>query len=347
MTCYGPLTLLAAVGATLLAGCATEPKPRLQTQIGESLVFVGLEPAFLARFPDRRCPIHVRSTYQPGSNTVDYVAGRDFSVDYTQGTLSRTVNSALPDFRTNTLYGQLDFDHTRFAGFGNRGFFAYVDYAYPASPGPLNSSGEAALLPQTRARLLLGHRLKIVAFGDSITAGMDVAPPFVFWHRWAAELGEKYPQAEITTLNSATSGDSTAQGLARLDDKVIATQPDLVLIGFGMNDHNRQGVEPALFEANLQNMVLRIRQKTAAEIILYSAFPPNPAWRFGSHRMSDYAAATKRAAQATGCAYADVFDLWQDAAARKKPEDLLANDINHPNEFGHSVYLQAFRNLGL
>jgi acyl-CoA thioesterase-1 len=34
-------------------------------------------------------------------------------------------------------------------------------------------------------------------------------------------------------------------------------------------------------------------------------------------------------------------------AARKKPEDLLGNDINHPNDFGHWLYVQALEAIGL
>ena len=80
-------------------------------------------------------------------------------------------------------------------------------------------------------------------------------------------------------------------------------------------------------------------------MVLFSAFPPNPDWKFGSHHMEDYAAATEQAARDTGCACADVFHPWQTFASRKKPEDLLANDINHPNDFGHRLYAQLLAAL--
>jgi hypothetical protein len=63
--------------------------------------------------------------------------------------------------------------------------------------------------------------------------------------------------------------------------------------------------------------------------------------------MADYAAATAGAAKEAGCAYADVFDNWQSVAARKKPEDLLGNNINHPNDFGHWIYYQVLCGVGL
>ena len=107
------------------------------------------------------------------------------------------------------------------------------------------------------------------------------------------------------------------------------------------------GVPIPQFEQNLKEMIGRIRSETGAEIVLFSAFSPNPQWKFGSHRMAEYAAATSRVARDTGCAYADVFNNWEALAARKKPEDLLGNNINHPNDFGHWIYFRVLQQMGL
>ena len=181
-----------------------------------------------------------------------------------------------------------------------------------------------------------------MAYGDSITAGGEAtAPDLIFWERWADALRQKYPRATIETVNGATGGDSTVQGLQRLSEKVLAQKPDLVLIGFGMNDHNRGGVPLAAFADNLRTMIDRVRADTGAEIVLFSAFPPNPKWHYGTHNMAAYAAATEAVAREKHCAFADVYHLWQQFAGKKKPEDLLGNNINHPNDFGHWIYFQA------
>ena len=202
-----------------------------------------------------------------------------------------------------------------------------------------------------------------MAYGDSITAGGDAtAPGLIFWERWADALRQKYPRATIETVNGATGGDSTVQGLQRLSEKVLARwdntsslrltnayayptgraqKPDLVLIGFGMNDHNRGGVSPAAFADNLGMMIDRVRAGAGAEIVLFSAFPPNPKWHYGTHNMVAYAEATETVARERQCAFADVYNLWQQFAGKKKPEDLLGNNINHPNDFGHWIYFQA------
>lgn len=342
------LALLTGTCLGVLSGCATGPRTRLQHQIGESLVFVGEEAASLAHLPARGQPFRLRSTYLPGDGTVEYEAGRDFVLDVSRGTLRRTLDSHIPDFRTNVLYGQLEFDHSKFPGFGNTRFFAFADYSLAKSVNWPVQAPQLDWLKQTQAKLAGGELIKIVAFGDSITAGGDATrPELIFWQRWADELRRKHPRAHIAVINGATGGDSTVQGLQRLPAKVLDHQPDLVLIGFGMNDHNRGGVPLPQFELNLKQMIDRIRSETKAEVVLFSAFPPNPHWKFGTQRMADYAAATERVARESACAYADVFNNWQAMAARKKPEDLLGNNINHPNDFGHWIYYRVLCELGL
>lgn len=342
-----PLLDLAA-SAILLTGCAVGPKAPLARQTGESVVFIGEEPAALAYLPVRGEAIEVRDTYLPASNSVRYIEGRDFVVDYAAGTLKRLPDSWLPDFRTNMLYGQENFDHTQFPGYGNSGYFAFVDYTHAAPASWPVQDDQTMFLRSTEAKLKAGEALKIVAFGDSITAGGDASKPdLIYWQRWADALQRKHPDSRITAVNGATGGDSTAQGLERLQTKVLDEKPDLVLLGFGMNDHNVMGVPIPQFESNLIQMITRIRTEVGAEVILFSTFPPNPKWKFGSHRMEEYAAATRRVARETACAYADVFGNWQALAGRKKPEDLLGNNINHPNDFGHGIYFQVFEALGL
>jgi len=343
-----PLWPVLAASAVLASGCVSKTKTELQTRVGESVVLIADQPAALAQPPERGRPLQVRSTYQPQTDSILFVEGSDFVVNWPEGALQRTPGSRLPDFRTNMLYGQEGFDHSKFPGFGNSAWFAFVDYSFaPSGPWPAQAA-QVHLLPLTQAKLREGKPVKIVAFGDSITAGGDASKPeLIFWRRWADALQQTYPAAKIVAINGATGGDSTVQGLQRLEAKVLNEKPDLVLIGFGMNDHNVGGVPIPQFKANLGQMIDRIRNETVAEVLLFSAFPPNPKWKFGSHRMRDYAEATREVAAEKACAYADVYSNWQSLTARKKPEDVLGNNINHPNDFGHWIYFCVLDALGL
>lgn len=344
---------LTFAGIALLVGCSSGgfglgPKENI---IGESVVLIRTEGAKLAYSPRDNGSLSVRSTYQNNlSNTVQYVEGRDYVVDYKTAQIRRTPQSRIPDFSTNMLFGVNDFDHSKFPGFGNGGFFAFIDYTMTGKKDWPKQSSQAALLPITQEKLNRGDNLKIVAFGDSITAGGDATDPkLIFWQQWSDHLQGKYPKAKIQIVNGATGGDTTRNGIDRLGEKVLSQKPDLVLIGFGMNDHNIGGFGTPLdaFTNNLATMIDRIRKDTGAEVLLFSTFPPNPKWHYGSHNMPAYARATEEVARMKNCAFADIYGNWIALESRKKPEDLLGNNINHPNDFGHWMYFAVLEKVGL
>ncbi|MGV3719642.1 MAG: SGNH/GDSL hydrolase family protein [Actinomycetota bacterium] len=348
MTAFSPLLLLCTAALLTLAaeGRAAE---RVPGQSGESVVMAGVAPAKLMFGPVVKGSVAVRSTFRPGQpNTVQYREGRDFVVDYAAGTIRRVEGSAIPDYSKNQLFGVKDFNHVNYPGFGNFKEFVFVDYrpkarfAWPVQPS------QQVLLRRTRERLERGESLKVAAFGDSITAGGDAtAPGLIYWEQWLTALRKRYPNATITGVNSATGGDTTVQGLARLEAKVLAAKPDLVLVAFGMNDQNIGSVPLDRFEANLHELVDRIKKSTSAEIVLLSSCLPNPNWHYTSGRMPEYGKTTRKVAVDRGCAFADVLTNWQTVVDRKKPEDLLANNVNHPNDFGHWIYFQVLEKLGL
>ena len=343
---FALLSGVVAVG--LGAGCVAPSPAPLNTQNGESVVFFGEEPSPLAFRPARGAALRLRNTYRPGAGTVTYEEGRDYRVDHDKGTVTRLPGSRLPDFRTNVLFGQAEFDHTKFPGYGNLPFFAYADYDSAAAFRWYPTPAPGDPLAAARARLAAGGPFIVVAFGDSIANGGEASSPdLVFWRRWIADLQAKYPGARIAGVNGATGGDTTTRGLERLRTKVLDARPDLVLVAFGMNDHNRRGVPPADFERQLTEIVTRVRSGTGAAVVLVSTFPPNPRWVHGTRRMDEYATITARVAVATGSAHADVYGLWQAMTERKRPEDLLANNINHPNDFGHWIYYRALSATGL
>lgn len=340
-----PRTVLAL--CLLMTGGEMAQAADIVHMMGETLVLAGQTPGNLCFNQVAPGTVTVRGAYEANTpGVVVYAPDRDYVVDYAKGTITRTTESRIPDFAANMLYGQKEFDHNLFPGYGNRAFIVYVDYTANNGLPLFTPTDQAASLKQTRARLEQGGPFKIIAYGDSITFGGDASQERLqFPRRYAQELQEQFPKAEIAFENGATSGDSTVQGLARLEEKVLSRKPDLVLAGFGMNDHNKGGLEPEAFTENLVTLVETIRARTGAEVILYSAFPPNPDWKFGSHRMELFAAATQRAAEKTHCAFADVFAVWTKVLARKDLPSLLINNINHPNDFGHWLYFETLKSV--
>lgn len=100
---------------------------------------------------------------------------------------------------------------------------------------------------------------RILAFGDSLTAGLGVAPDQAFPAQLAARL--KRDGYDVTVENGGVSGDTTADGLARLD-WAMGDHPDVVLVELGANDMLRD-LDPGQAEANLDAILARL---TAAKV---------------------------------------------------------------------------------
>ncbi|OQC01956.1 MAG: Arylesterase precursor [Candidatus Hydrogenedentes bacterium ADurb.Bin101] len=314
---------------------------------GESIVLATETPGNLCFNQIVPGTVVVRNAYDPEKEgMVIYESERDYVVDCVAGTIVRTPGSRIPDFSANLLYGKKEFDHNNFPGFGNTAFFVYVDYTTNNGATLYTETDQSGTLKQTRDRLQKGGPFKVIAFGDSIACGGDATEERLqFTRRYAQWIQEQFPEAKVAFENGATGGDSTVSGLARLEEKVLTRAPDLVLLGFGMNDHNTGGPEPDVFHDNLVQIVKTIRERTGADVLMFSTFPPNPDWKFGSHRMERYAAATERAAKTSGCAFGDVYAVWMKMLERKDCSSMLGNNINHPSDFGHWLYFEVLKSV--
>jgi acyl-CoA thioesterase-1 len=96
---------------------------------------------------------------------------------------------------------------------------------------------------------------RILAFGDSLSAGFGVAPDQAFPVQLAARL--KADGYDVTVDNGGVSGDTTTDGLARFD-WTMGGHPELVLLELGANDMLR-GLDPKRVEANLDAMLGKLK----------------------------------------------------------------------------------------
>lgn len=123
----------------------------------------------------------------------------------------------------------------------------------------VNRATLAALITLLLAPLIVmgpaAAATRILAFGDSLTAGFGVAPDQAFSARLAARL--KADGYDVVVDNGGVSGDTTADGLARFD-WTMSSHPDIVLLELGANDMLR-GLAPAQAAANLDAMLGKLK----------------------------------------------------------------------------------------
>ena len=113
--------------------------------------------------------------------------------------------------------------------------------------------------------------VKIVALGDSLTAGFGLSRPDAF----PAKL-EKALQAKgvsVTIENAGVSGDTTSGGLARLDWSV-PDGTDAVILELGANDALR-GLDPKGARTALETIVKRLKARNIAVLLAGMYAPRN------------------------------------------------------------------------
>jgi len=102
--------------------------------------------------------------------------------------------------------------------------------------------------------------LTIIAFGDSLVAGYGTTNDNDFVHVLERRVGK-------SIRNEGRLGDTTADGLNRLDSAVLSRNPKIVIVLLGGNDL-LQNVPVQTTVGNMNTIVDRIRAKNSAVILV-------------------------------------------------------------------------------
>ncbi len=202
-------------------------------------------------------------------------------------------------------------------------------------------------LPRLRSRIAEGKPLTILLYGDSISCGWDCSGKY--GHKpgqpvWPALLLQKMQekwQAPIRFHNTSASGMDTQWAIAHVKERVSFCRPDLVILGFGMNDRC-DGEE---YRDRTRRLVDAIRRDTPqAEFVLIATTLPNPLaatppMYFSAHQ-EEYSDGLK-ALCGEGIVLADVQAVQKEMGKKKRYPDLTGNLLNHPNDFLARVQAQV------
>jgi acyl-CoA thioesterase-1 len=113
--------------------------------------------------------------------------------------------------------------------------------------------------------------VRLLALGDSLTAGYGLAPGEGFVPRLQAALEARGRQVRV--LDGGVSGDTTAGGLSRLD-WALADNPQAALVELGGNDGLR-GLPPAETRRNLDAILDRLAARRIPVLLSGMLAPPN------------------------------------------------------------------------
>lgn len=168
------------------------------------------------------------------------------------------------------------------------------------------------------------HKPKIVAFGNSLTAGLGVSPEEAYPAQLQRRLDEVGYQVRV--INAGVSGETSAGGLRRVS-WVLKTLPNLVILELGGNDGLR-GLDPDQTHANLAQIIERFQSVGVPVVLVGMKMPPN----YGPEFTAKFAAL-----------YPDLADRFQlpympfflEGVATK--DGLLQADGIHPTGDGYRI----------
>jgi lysophospholipase L1-like esterase len=100
----------------------------------------------------------------------------------------------------------------------------------------------------------------VLAFGDSLTYGTGADAQDSYPEVLAQLIGRK-------VVRDGAPGETTAEGLQRLEASLDEHRPKLLLLCMGGNDLLRR-VEPAIIEANLRSMVQLARSRGIGVVLI-------------------------------------------------------------------------------
>lgn len=209
-------------------------------------------------------------------------------------------------------------------------------------------------LPRLQEKLLKKEAVRIVLYGDSISCGFDCSgmygqlPGQPVWPELLKHCMEEKWNSPIEFWNTSQGGMNTGWAIKNAGERVGKYQPDLVILGFGMND--RCGMEE--YREKTGQLLAEIRRECPrTEFILIATTLPNPAVKtapmyFCAHQEEYEESLMPLCGQ--GVILANVQAVHKEIMKRKRYFDLTGNLLNHPNDYLARIQAQVLAaTLGL
>jgi len=187
----------------------------------------------------------------------------------------------------------------------------------------------------------------VVALGESTTWGYSASLKEKCWVNQVVTMLEEFQGQKVQLINQGIGSNVLTPkcpqkgvgrpALLRVDDDVIAHEPDLVLLSYGLND-SRAGTESEVFRAEYQKLIDRIRDKIDPVIVILNVYYMHeemykyPGWDKSDYKLTDtYNGIIEEMSKANNLILADVY------AAEVGVDWAIDMDHCHPNDLGHRL----------
>lgn len=166
----------------------------------------------------------------------------------------------------------------------------------------------------------------IAMFGDSLTAGYLLPPGHAIPDRLNEAVAAS-GAADVKIVNAGVSGDTTTDGLSRLD-WAIGPETDGVILELGANDGLR-GIDTALTRKNLEAIILTLQKRGIPVMLAGMLAPPNLGPDYGKEFNAIFPELAKK--------YSLLYIRFFMAGVLPDEHSRLTIDGMHPNDDGVAI----------
>ncbi len=195
------------------------------------------------------------------------------------------------------------------------------------------NKGNQTMIANVIKKAMDGQKITIVGFGGSITQGSAYSTaPNGITHSyndikhyvnlvgdWFKDMFKSYG-TQVNVVNAGIGATDTVFGIHRMNDDVMAHNPDLVILEWDMNDSNNNTAKQATYE----NMVRKFLQKGVAVVMLGMCG-------------SNTAISSQPMHEPIAKHYDVPYISYKDAFVNEDYFAKLTNDTVHPNIVGHHL----------
>jgi acyl-CoA thioesterase-1 len=192
----------------------------------------------------------------------------------------------------------------------------------------LSAYGLLALIVNLTGFSAAAAPVRLLAFGDSLTAGYNLPPGQSFADQLETALKAK--GYDVTVIQGGVSGDTSSGGKARLDWVMSGAHADHVIVELGANDALR-GIAPEQTEANLDAILTSLQGRNVKVLLAGMLAPPNLGADYGNRFNGLYPTLAKKH-------QVPLYPFFLDGVAAHP--DLQLSDGMHPTVQGVGVMVK-------
>lgn len=208
-----------------------------------------------------------------------------------------------------------------------------------------------------RAMLEKEGPITIVVFGDSVTHGAllnEINYETVYWNLLRKKILDVRNYVPVNIINAGIGGTSASGSIGRTDKQVLAHNPDLVIVCFGLNDVGGElekyisslhtifekckssGTDVIFMTPNMLNTY--VAEDTPKEHYEYAL--KTAEWQKNG-RMDLYMEKAVELASEMNVSVCDCYAKWKKISENRDTTLLLANRINHPVPEMHKLFADS------